>query len=125
MYINKLERRVVDGMSKLEYEEKDSVEIEIEVPLYTIKVQDFYEFMKKYPKTEDNEYSGDGKIPTNMGDCISDYLRTLVDPQQLKSFFAGDFMSTDYLSLHPWRTNLHQKNFSVEFKYQVESEAPF
>lgn len=124
MYINKLERRVVDGISQLEYEEKDSVEIEIEVPLYTIKVKDFYEFMKKYPKTEANPYSNDD-MPTNMEECISDYLRTLVDPQQLKSFFAGDFMSTDYLNLHPWRTKLHQKNFSVEFKYRVESEAPF
>jgi len=127
MYINKLERREAkrnfNGLPDIDGE-FDTVQIEIEVPLHSIQVKDFYEFMKKYPKTEANPYSNDD-MPTHMGDCISDYLKTLVDEGSLKSFFGGDFMSTDSLSLHPWTFHLKESKFNFEAKYKVESEAPF
>lgn len=129
MYINKLERKVGqrpydDEGNFTGHGEPDSVAIEIQVPLYTIKVQDFYEFMKKYPKSEDNPYSED-KLPTNMMDCLSDYLQTLVDEDKLKEFFGGQYTAPEYISLKSWTSRLQESNLNGEFKYAVEQEGPF
>ena len=129
MYINKLEKRRGESPTFQEgrfigNEVPDSVQIEIEVPLHTIEVKDFYEFMKKYPKAGDNPYSDD-KLPTNMLDCLTDYLQTLVDEHKLKEFFGGQHTEPEYISLKNWTSRLQENRLNGEFKYAVELDGPF
>lgn len=107
--------------------QKDTVEMDVAVPLYTILTDELKEFMEDYPETLHDE-DGD-EYKTSLGEVLNDYILKQLDEEEVIQFYVGKGGDTKYYKLHfshsNYRTveNAHKLVFS--YCWWVDTEAPF
>lgn len=107
----------------------DLVEIDVAVPLYTILVDDFYEFLKKFPKTLKDDYGDEYK--TSVNEALQEYVLLKQDEEQILEFYCGKDNDIKYHKLEyaheTFLKGTYHNDREVTFTYRwyVNTEAPF
>ena len=122
MYIKRME--ILDRHMPNEH---DRVAIDVTVPLYTIHNDEFYEFLKKFPKIERDEYGDEYK--TSISDALTEFILLKTNEDEILDFVVGKGNSkTGYklvLDDHYFKNVKESRQLVFTFSWFIQSEAPF
>lgn len=107
----------------------DIVEIDVSVALYTLLVEDFYEFLKKFPKTLKDDYGDEYK--TSINEALQEFVLLKQNEQDILEFYCGKGNDTKYYKLEYAHeaylkgTPTNDREVTFTYRWYVNTEAPF